>query len=93
MSKLEEKIDRLDERVDRIDVSMARVEEGVKAVYMLLEKHDAKATTALIKAQEVEKELTAVKSLWTVPVKWAKVISVLAGGITAAFGLWKLIGG
>ena len=57
MERFEQKLDKIDERVDRLDVAMARVEEGVKSVYNLLEKHDAKATTALVKAQEVEKRV------------------------------------
>lgn len=92
MSKLDSKIDRLDEKVDRIDVSLARLEESVKSTHMLLEKHDAKATTALIKAQEVDKDLQEVKALWTVPLKWAKVIGVLAGAASALYGVWKLLG-
>jgi hypothetical protein len=91
MSKIDLKIDRLDEKVDRIDVSLARLEEGVRNTHLLLEKHDAKATTALLKAQDVERDLTEVKAFWTVPLKWAKVIGIIAGAASALFGVWKLL--
>lgn len=105
--RLEDKLDKLTDAVSELhgdmkvvkhtlgehDASLGRLEESVKSTRMLLEKHDAKATTALLKAQEVERDLTEVKAFWTVPLKWAKVIGIMAGAASALFGVWKLLGG
>lgn len=89
--KLEQKLDKLDERVDRIDVTLGRVDERLRSTYELLEKHDTKATAALLKAGEAHQRIDKHEALITVPLKWARGIAILAGGISAAYGIYKLL--
>jgi t-SNARE complex subunit (syntaxin) len=97
LDHLDKRIDKLEDKVDGLSDTVSRTEERVQMIYTLLEQHDAKAVRAFEEAKKAQDladkahaRVDKIELFASLPIKWFKTVSIVAGAILAVVAVARL---